>query len=118
MLIRHVHVPRIVEPRVVTLADRRDDHVVDSDRRLLGHEQAASRVEDPAHLHRRGEEDRRLEQAPLIDLAARSQLTSTIEDGNPCRHRRGPRVTEIDDGDTRSSHPSSEGRGRIVVDDR
>ena len=52
------------EERVVALRDQRDDHVLDADRRLLLGEQLARRVVDPADVHRRGEEHRRLGQRP------------------------------------------------------
>ena len=84
VVVLHVHAAGVVEPRVVAFTHDRDDHVVDSDPRLLVDEQAARRVVDPTDLHGRGEEDRSFRKAPLVDLRATGQLACAVED----RHSR------------------------------
>ena len=70
----------VVQARVVALADERDDHVVlvaDAGM-LLGHP-LDRRVGDLADRHRVGEQDRRLEQAPLGDLGQPRDLAGAVE---------------------------------------
>ena len=86
-----------VQPRVVALPHDRNDDVVDADRRLLGHQQAAGGVVHTADLHRRGEEDRCLRHAPLVDLGPPGHSPAPLSTATPAgtgggtHHRRDAR---------------------------
>ena len=54
---------------------------------VLGHQQLAGRVIDPAELHRRGQEDRRLGQAPLGGGQEAGALPGPVQHGAAGRHR-------------------------------
>ena len=82
---RDLGAPGVVEPGVVALADHGDGHQVPADRRLELGQQLDDRVPRPPHLHRGGEQDRRLEHAPLAHLDRRGELARAVEHGHAGR---------------------------------
>ena len=113
-----LHRARVVQPAVVALADDRDHDVVDADRRvgLAGDRHGA--VEDAADRHRRGEVDRRLDQAPLGDLEEAGQLPGAVQGGDPGRNRAaedGRPGAGQDRRDARARDPAPRGRRRLVA---
>ena len=86
VVMRDLHASGVAEERVVALRDHGDDHVLHADRRLLVTEQLAGRVVDPSDLHRRGEEHRRLHEAPLLHGDEPGALACAVDHRTARRH--------------------------------
>ena len=84
-------IARVVQPAVVALADDRDHDVVDADPGVGLAGDGHGTVEDASDGHRRGEIDRRLDQAPLGDLEEAGQLPGAVEGSDAGRHRAAER---------------------------
>ena len=87
-----LHPAGVGQEAVVALGHDRDDHVVGADARVLGHHQLAGRVVDPADLHRRGQEDRRLGQPPLGGGQEAGALAGAVEHRAAGRDRAAEQV--------------------------
>ena len=84
-----LHPPGVGQETVVALSHDRDDHIVEADAGVLGHQLLACRVIDTAHLHGRGQEHGRLGQAPLRHRQEPGALARAVQHGAAGRYRRG-----------------------------
>ncbi len=103
----------VVQPRIVTLADQRDDDVVLAAdlRRLLRHPLDGG-VGHLADGHRVRQQDRRLEQSPLLHLRQPGDLAGAIQDEAARQHAVLEDVRAWDDGGDAGAHralPTSSG---------
>ena len=116
----HLHDARVVQPAVVALGDHGNHDVLDPDRRLSRHSRRDRPVEDPAHGHRRGEVDGRLDLAELHHLQRASQLAGAVQDRHARRHRLPPERLGRARGDRGHAGPRDAapgGRVRLVAND-
>ena len=109
------HPARVGQPGVVALGHHRDHHVVHPDPRVPTGQQRAGRVVHPADLHRRGQEHRRLQPAPLADRDESGALPHPVQHRATGRHRRAERVTlQVQHRDAGAHHAAALRRGRLV----
>jgi hypothetical protein len=110
-----LHPAGVGQEGVVALGHQRQHDVLHPDRRVLGREQLAGRVEHPAHLHGGGEEDRRLGQAPLLHRQEAGALPGAVEHRATCRHRVAEQVAaRVEHGHSGARDPATV-RGRRLV---
>ena len=109
----------VVQPGVVALADQRDDHVVLAADLgpLLGHPLDRG-VGDLADRHRVGEQDRRLEEAPLLDLRDAGDLAGAVEHEAAGDDAVLEDVGVGDDGGDAGAHGTLADVQRAVADDQ
>ena len=110
-----LHPARVGQEAVVTLGHHRDDYVLDADAGLFVSQQLAGRVVDAADLHGRGQEDGRLDQAPLGQRQEPGALARAVQHGAAGRHRSGEQVPAgIEDGHAGPGHAPARRRRRFV----
>ena len=110
----------VVEPRVVALADERDDDVVlVADAGPLARHPLHRGVGDLAHRHRVGEQDRRLEQPPLLHLRQARDLAGAVEHEAARDHAALEDVRVRDDrGDAGAHRPLAHLERTVARDER
>ena len=110
-----------IEIAVVALGHDRHQGVVEAGVRNALDEDPDGRVIDPADRHRRGQEDRRLDHAPLADRGDPDHLAGPIEDGctggDPVVEQLG-RVERDDRGDAGPGDAPAGRRSGLVPPDR
>ena len=109
----------VVQPGVVALADQRDHHVVLAADLgpLLGHPLDRG-VRDLADRHGVGEQDRRLQEAPLLDLRDPRDLAGAVQDEAAGDHPALEDVGVGDDGGDAGAHGALADLQRAVADDQ
>jgi hypothetical protein len=95
--------------------------VLDAQLRVRGDRRGDGAVEHASHRHRRGEVDRRRQQAPFIDLHGAGELAGAVQDRGARGQRLGPQALDRaghDRGDAAAPDAAAFGRVRLVADDR
>ena len=109
VLFAHVHAAQVVEEPVVALADDGHDGVLDAGQRLALDEPAHGGVVDGAGALRVGEQDRRLDEAPLAHGADADELADAVGGVRAGDDALVPEVAAVreDRGDARAGGPAA-----------